>query len=314
VFLRDIWPAESEIQQTLSTCIDREQFIEQYADVFEGSDEWQGIETTGGNLFEWPPQSTYIQEPPFFVDMPAEPSAIEPITGARCLVKVGDSVTTDHISPAGSIMSDSPAGQYLIESGVPRSMFNSYGSRRGNDRVMTRGTFANVRVRNQLAPETEGGWTTYFGKDAEVLTIYEAAMRYHQDRVPLVVLAGKDYGMGSSRDWAAKGTLLLGVRAVIAESFERIHRSNLVGMGVLPLTFKKGDSAQTLGLDGREVYDIRVPADLTPRAEISVTATPSGGTPIEFTTICRVETPVEVDYYRNGGILHTVLRRMARDD
>ena len=311
VFLRDLWPSESEIQKVVSASIDRDQFIEQYANVFEGSDEWRKIKTVGGAIFEWPPDSTYIQEPPFFVDMPVEPGPIEPITGARCLIKVGDSVTTDHISPAGAIMLDSPAGRYLVDNGVPQIMFNSYGSRRGNDRVMTRGTFANVRIRNQLAPGTEGGWTTYFG-NGEVMAVYDAAMRYQDDGVPLVVLAGKDYGMGSSRDWAAKGTLLLGVRAVIAESFERIHRSNLVGMGVLPLCFEPGSNPETLGLDGTEVYDILVPADLQPRAEIRVTATPTtGGASIEFITRCRIDTPVEVEYYRNGGILHTVLRRMA---
>ena len=311
VFLRDLWPSESEIQHAVSASLDREQFIEQYANVFEGSNEWRDIKTAGGAIFEWPPESTYIREPPFFVDMPVEPGPIEPITGARCLIKVGDSVTTDHISPAGAIMLDSPAGQYLVDNGVPRPMFNSYGSRRGNDRVMTRGTFANVRIRNQLAPGTEGGWTTYFG-NGEVMAVYDAAMRYRDDGVPLIVLAGKDYGMGSSRDWAAKGTLLLGARAVIAESFERIHRSNLVGMGVLPLCFEPGSSARTLGLDGREVYDILVPADLRPRTKIVVKATPTtGGASIEFTTVCRIDTPVEVDYYRNGGILHTVLRRMA---
>jgi aconitate hydratase len=311
VFLRDLWPSETEIQEAVSASLDRDQFIEQYANVLEGSDEWRDIKTAGGAIFEWPPASTYIQEPPFFVEMPVEPGAIESITGARCLIKVGDSVTTDHISPAGAIMLDSPAGRYLIDNGVSRTMFNSYGSRRGNDRVMTRGTFANVRVRNQLAPDTEGGWTTYFG-NGEVMAVYDAAMRYRDDGVPLVVLAGKDYGMGSSRDWAAKGTLLLGARAVIAESFERIHRSNLVGMGVLPLCFEPGSSPATLGLDGTEVYDIEVPADLQPRAEIRVKATPTtGGESIEFTTLCRIDTPVEVEYYRNGGILHTVLRRMA---
>jgi len=316
VFLRDLWPSESEIQKTVATCIHRDQFIEQYANVFEGSAQWREIPTSGGDLFEWPPESTYIQEPPFFVDMPDEPSPIESIVAARCLVKVGDSVTTDHISPAGAIMADSPAGRYLVEHGVSRPMFNSYGSRRGNDQVMIRGTFANVRVRNQLAPGTEGGWTKYLGNgdggSGEVLAIYDAAVRYREAGVPLVVLAGKDYGMGSSRDWAAKGTLLLGVRAVIAESFERIHRSNLVGMGVLPLCFQPGANATTLGLDGTEVYDIEVPSDLKPRVDIRVRATPSGGRPIEFTTVCRIDTPVEVEYYRNGGILHTVLRRMAR--
>jgi aconitate hydratase len=247
--------------------------------------------------------------------MPAEAGAITPIRSARCLVKVADSVTTDHISPAGAITPDSPAGKYLIERGVTQAMFNSFGSRRGNDRVMTRGTFGNIRVRNQLAPGTEGGWTKYLGPDAgdgEVVTVFDAAMRYKQDAVPLVVLAGKDYGMGSSRDWAAKGTMLLGVRAVIAESLERIHRSNLVGMGVLPLTFADGDTAASLDLDGTEIFDIEVPADLRPRQQIRVRAAKPGGKSVEFTTTCRVDTPVEVEYYRNGGILHTVLRRMAR--
>ncbi|MHC4219660.1 MAG: aconitate hydratase AcnA [Planctomycetota bacterium] len=315
VFLRDIWPAQSQIQDTMAACIDREQFLHQYADVFAGSEEWRAVPSAGAEIFEWPAKSTYIQEPPFFVDMPAEAGAIEPVRSARCLIKVADSVTTDHISPAGSIGADSPAGRYLVERGVTPAMFNSFGSRRGNDRVMTRGTFGNVRVRNQLAPGTEGGWTKYLGPgsgDGEVTSVHDAAMKYKKDGVPLVVLAGKDYGMGSSRDWAAKGTLLLGVRAVIAESFERIHRSNLVGMGVLPLTFAPGDNAQTLGLDGTELFDIDVPADLKPRQEIRGKATRPGGTPIEFVTTCRVDTPVEVDYYRNGGILHMVLRRMAR--
>ncbi len=313
VYLRDLWPSEQEIQKTIAACIDRGQFIEQYARVFEGSDEWRSIRTAESELFDWPPDSTYIQEPPFFADMPPQPPPITSIRGARCLVKVGDSVTTDHISPAGSIEPDSPAGRFLIEHEVPVSMFNSYGSRRGNDRVMTRGTFANVRVRNELAPGKEGGWTTYLegAKGGGIMTIYEAAMKYRESGTPLVVLAGKDYGMGSSRDWAAKGTLLLGVRAVIAESFERIHRSNLVGMGVLPLTYREGESAKSLGLDGTEVYDIDVPADLQPRQEIAVRAAGARGQSIAFRTRCRIDTPVEVDYYRNGGILHTVLRRMA---
>jgi aconitate hydratase len=315
VYLADIWPAQAEIDDTTASCIDRGQFVSQYADIFEGAEEWRAIPAAGAELFDWPAQSTYIQEPPFFVDMPVEAGSIEPIRAARCLVKVADSVTTDHISPAGSIGPDSPAGRYLIERGVTPAMFNSFGSRRGNDRVMTRGTFGNVRVRNQLAPGTEGGWTKYLGPtsaEGEVMTVFDASGKYGQDGVPLIVLAGKDYGMGSSRDWAAKGTLLLGIRAVIAESFERIHRSNLVGMGVLPLTFAAGDNAQTLGLDGTEIFDIDVPADLRPRQEIRVTAARAGGPTIEFRTTCRVDTPVEVEYYRNGGILHTVLRRMAR--
>jgi aconitate hydratase len=315
VYLRDLWPTESEIQKTIAGCIDRTQFTEQYAHVFDGAAEWKSIRTTGGGLFDWPPRSTYIQEPPFFVNMPPVPPAIGPVRGARCLVKVGDSITTDHISPAGAIGTDTPAGRYLVEQGVAPAMFNTYGARRGNDRVMVRGTFANVRVKNHLAPGTEGGFTKYLGRanpDGEVTTIYEASVRYKVDGVPLVVLAGRDYGMGSSRDWAAKGTLLLGVRAVIAESFERIHRSNLVGMGVLPLTYKEGQNARTLGLDGTEVFDLDVPRDLKPRQDVSVRAAKPGGKAVEFAAVCRVNTPVEVDYYRNGGILHAVLRRMAR--
>jgi len=322
VFLRDIWPSQKDIADAVATAVTREQFIEQYASVFKGSEEWQAITPTGGASFEWDRKSTYVQEPPFFVDMPPEAGSIESIHGARCLVKVGDSVTTDHISPAGSIKKDSPAGKFLIENGVPVSEFNSYGSRRGNDRVMTRGTFANIRVKNQLAPGTEGGVTTYLGAASGALTpgtvtsIYEASMAYQASKTPLIVLAGKDYGMGSSRDWAAKGTLLLGVRAVIAESYERIHRSNLVGMGVLPLTYKDGQTAQSLGLTGQEVFEIDIPANPKPKQDIKVKATPApgsgGGKAIEFTVTCRIDTPIEVDYYRNGGILHTVLRRMAK--
>jgi aconitate hydratase len=326
VYLRDLWPTQKEIEDAVSSFVTREQFIQQYANVFEGSEEWKAIKTGGGAQYQWDDKSTYIQEPPFFADMTLDVRPIQSIRGARCLVKVGDSVTTDHISPAGSIKKDSPTGRHLIERGVPVSMFNSYGSRRGNDRVMTRGTFANVRVRNQLAPGTEGGWTTDF-TDGKVKFIYDASVNYIAKKIPLIVLAGKDYGMGSSRDWAAKGTMLLGVKAVIAESFERIHRSNLVGMGVLPLTYKSGQAAASLGLDGTEVFDIEIPTDLKPRQDINVRATklpsPLGrgaggegvsaqGKVIEFTCTCRVDTPVEVDYYRNGGILHTVLRKMAR--
>ncbi len=251
-----------------------------------------------------------MQEPPFFVGMAKTPAAIAPIKAARALAYLGDSVTTDHISPAGSIKKDSPAGKFLIAEGVPVSMFNSYGSRRGDYRVMTRGTFANIRVKNKLAPGTEGGWTTDFA-DGQVKSIYDASVNYLKNHVPLIVLAGKDYGMGSSRDWAAKGTFLLGVKAVIAVSFERIHRSNLVGMGVLPLTFKKGEDAKSLGLDGTETFDIAIDDAVKPRQEIAVTATKKDGSTVKFTALCRIDTPVEVDYYRNGGILHTVLRRMA---
>ena len=310
VYLRDLWPSQQEVADAVAASLDRDQFTEQYGRVFEGSDEWRAIDTSGGDIYEWREESTYIQEPPFFADLAPTPRPIEPISGARVLVKVGDSVTTDHISPAGSIKPDSPAGQYLIERGVSVADFNSYGSRRGNDRVMTRGTFANIRVRNDLAPGTEGGWTTDL-LDLEVKSIYEASMHYQEAGVPLVVLAGKDYGMGSSRDWAAKGTFLLGVRAVIAESFERIHRSNLVGMGVIPLTYASDDTAETLGLDGTETFDIDFDDSLVPRQPVQVKATHPDGTVTEFVATCRVDTPVEVEYYRNGGILHTVLRRMA---
>ncbi len=319
VYLRDLWPTEAEIQETMASSIDRDQFVEQYAGVFEGSQEWRSITPRGGDLYDWPPSSTYIQEPPFFVEMPPEPPPIASVRGARCLLRLGDSVTTDHISPAGSIKVDSPAGRYLIEQGVPVSQFNTYGARRGNDRVMTRGTFANVRIRNMLAPGTEGGFTTFLGppgrasgvQTGRVMTVYEASVLYGEAGVPLVVLAGKDYGMGSSRDWAAKGTLLLGVRAVIAESFERIHRSNLVGMGVLPLCYRPGESAASLHLEGTEVFDIEVDTDLQPRQEIAVRAARPDGRTVRFATVCRIDTPVEVEYYRNGGILHAVLRRMA---
>ncbi len=310
VYLRDMWPSQSEIDAVVAQSLDRSQFTEQYANVFEGPEAWKAIETTGDALYRWDPESTYIQEPPFFEGLTAKPGTIEPIVGARVLVKVGDSVTTDHISPAGSIDPDSPAGRYLIEHGVERRLFNSYGSRRGNDRVMTRGTFANIRVRNELAPGTEGGWTTDF-TDGQVKPIYEASLSYKELGVPLIVLAGADYGMGSSRDWAAKGTYLLGVRAVIAESYERIHRSNLIGMGVLPLMYREGDSADSLGIDGTETFAIEIDGSLAPRQDVTVRTVKPDGTAMEFTAVCRIDTPVEVDYYRNGGILHTVLKSMA---
>ena len=311
VFLKDIWPTQEEVAKTVADSVNRSQFVEQYANVFEGSDEWKAVDSATGPVYAWQDSSTYIQEPPFFVDLAPEPNPIEPIVGARVLCKLGDSVTTDHISPAGAIKPDSPAGRYLQDNGVSVDLFNSYGSRRGNDRVMTRGTFANVRVRNELAPGTEGGWTTDF-TDGQVKSIYEASLSYKAANQSLVVLAGADYGMGSSRDWAAKGTYLLGVRAVICTSFERIHRSNLVGMGVLPLCFKEGEDANRLGLDGTETFDVAVDDHVTPRSTIRVTATKQDGSKVEFDTTCRIDTPVEVDYYRNGGILHTVLRRMAK--
>jgi aconitate hydratase A / 2-methylisocitrate dehydratase len=310
VFLKDIWPSQQEVQETVATCVTRDQFVTQYANVFEGSQEWQDVKSSTGALYDWDEKSTYVQEPPFFVGLDDQIKPIEPITGARCLAKLADSVTTDHISPAGSIMSDSPAGKYLTDNEVPRTLFNSYGSRRGNDRVMTRGTFANIRVKNQLAPGTEGGFTTDF-TTGEVSTIYDASLNYKKVNTPLVVLAGEDYGMGSSRDWAAKGTFLLGVKAVIAASYERIHRSNLVGMGVLPLQFKDGDTHESLGLTGDETFDFAIDDNVQPRQTIKVTATKPDGTKIKFDTTCRIDTPVEVDYYRNGGILHTVLRKMA---
>ncbi len=311
VFLRDIWPSQREIQATVAEAVHRSQFEKEYADVFSGgSEEWKAIETSGGDIYDWSDDSTYIREPSFFVDMSPAPSPIASIVGARCLAKLGDSVTTDHISPAGAIGKDTPAGKYLISRGVAQPDFNSYGSRRGNHDVMTRGTFANVRVRNQIAPGTEGGWTLDFTR-GEVVSIYDASLSYREAGIPLVVLAGSDYGMGSSRDWAAKGTFLLGVRAVIAKSFERIHRSNLIGMGVLPLTFIDGEDAAGLGLDGTETFDIAIPGDLQPREEIMVVARREGGDEVRFATTCRADSPVEVEYYRNGGILHAVLRRMA---
>jgi aconitate hydratase len=312
VFLSDIWPTQEEIAEIVSANVTQGQFIERYSDVFTGSEEWRAITTNESDLYDWDAESTYVQEPPFFTGLTSEITPIHPISGARVLAKLGDSVTTDHISPAGSIAVKSPAGEYLIENGVQPAMFNSYGSRRGNDRVMTRGTFANIRVRNTLAPGTEGGWTTDF-LDGEVKSIYEAAMHYQQEGVPLVVLGGIDYGMGSSRDWAAKGTFLLGVKAVLARSFERIHRSNLVMMGVLPLEFSDGQSADSLGLDGTESFDIEVDDSLQPRQAVKVIATAVGGKVTEFETVVRVDTPVEVEYLRNGGILNYVLRRMASD-
>ncbi len=311
VFLADIWPTQAEIDEIVSGHVSERQFTEKYADVFTGQQQWQEIATSGGALYDWRDDSTYVQEPPFFIDLTPAIQPITPIEGARVLAKLGESVTTDHISPAGSIAVDSPAGEYLISKGVQPAMFNSYGSRRGNDRVMTRGTFANIRVRNQLAPGTEGGWTTDF-LSGEVTSIYDAAMHYRSAGVPLVVLAGNDYGMGSSRDWAAKGTFLLGVKAVIASSYERIHRSNLVMMGVLPLQFAEGQDADSLSLTGRESFSIDVSDDLAPKDRLQVTATAEDGTTTEFEVIARVDTPIEVHYLRNGGILHYVLRQMAR--
>ncbi|HEY8750628.1 MAG TPA: aconitate hydratase [Tepidisphaeraceae bacterium] len=309
VYLRDIWPSQQEVNETVERCLTPDLFRQEYANVAEKNEEWNAIPVKGGELFNWDEASTYIQEPPFFTALSASPKPIEGIKGARVLVMVGDSVTTDHISPAGAIKKDSPAGKYLLEHGVAAVDFNSYGARRGNDRIMTRGTFANIRLRNLLAPGTEGGFTTYL-PTGQVESIYDASVKYQKDGVPLIVLAGKDYGMGSSRDWAAKGVYLLGVKAVIAESFERIHRSNLVGMGVLPLQFQRGQTRSSLGLIGTGTFEIEVGDDLQPLQEVKVRVVSNEGVPHEFTTVCRIDTPVEIEYYRNGGILHTVLRKM----
>jgi aconitate hydratase len=309
VYLRDIWPTQAEVNAVVQSALSPDQFRKEYANVADKNQQWNAIPVKGGELFNWDATSTYIQEPPFFTHLSKAPGAIGPITGTKVLVMVGDSVTTDHISPAGSIKKDSPAGKYLMEHGVSAADFNQYGARRGADQVMTRGTFANIRLKNQIAPGTEGGVTTYL-PTGQVMSIYDASMKYQQDAVPLIVLAGKDYGMGSSRDWAAKGTYLLGVKAVIADSFERIHRSNLVGMGVLPLVYQKGQTRASLGLTGSESFDIQVGSDLKPLQEVKVKATGKDGKVTEFSVTCRIDTPVEIEYYRNGGILHTVLRKM----
>jgi aconitate hydratase len=310
VYLRDIWPQTSEVHALIESSVLPEMFHDRYNNAFAGNERWNAIEVSGGDLYDWNAASTYIQEPPFLIDLPPQPGPIQPIRGARVLALLGDSVTTDHISPAGSIAQKSPAGKYLMDHGVQQVDFNSYGARRGNDRVMTRGTFANIRIRNAVAPGTEGGVTRHF-PSGEQMSIYDAAMRYQLEKVPLVVLAGAEYGTGSSRDWAAKGTYLLGVRAVIAVSFERIHRSNLVGMGVLPLEFTGGQTWQSLGMSGEEIFDFASLDDsLQPRSEILVTALSPNGQKREFTCRVRIDTPVEMDYYRNGGILQTVLRKL----
>jgi aconitate hydratase len=312
VYLKDIWPTEREIQETMLKAVKSEMFRSRYAEVFDGDDRWRALPVPVGERYEWDEHSTYIRNPPFFEGVTLEPTALADIKGARVLALLGDSVTTDHISPAGSIPADSPAGRYLISKGVQPRDFNSYGARRGNHEVMMRGTFANIRLRNQLAAGTEGGWTTLL-PDGEVTTIYDASVTYRERGVPLVVIAGKEYGSGSSRDWAAKGTLLLGVRAVIAESFERIHRSNLVNMGILPLRFKDGETGTSLKLTGREAFDIVGMGDaLKPGAEVRVRATASDRTVNEFTAIARIDTPEELVAFRHGGILPYVLRQLVR--
>ena len=311
VFLKDIWPSDQEVREAIAAHVKPEQFRNQYAHALEGDERWRKLQAPSSNTFAWDEKSTYVRRPPFFENLPKEPSPVQDIKGARVLALLRDSVTTDHISPAGNIAKSSPAARYLMEQGVEPKDFNSYGSRRGNHEVMVRGTFANIRLRNLLVPGVEGGVTVHH-PTRERMSIYDAAMKYAAEKTPLVVIAGAEYGTGSSRDWAAKGTLLLGIRAVIAKSFERIHRSNLVGMGVLPLQFDAGVDASTLGLTGKETFDIGGVAEgLTPGKRLTVKATGEKGTK-EFTVTCRIDTPNELDYYRHGGILPFVLRQLAK--
>ncbi len=313
VFLKDIWPSNREVADVVAQVIKASAFTKRYADVFKGNDRWNEIDAGGSELYQWHDDSTYVREPSFFAGTEGDPAPIEPFGGARCLALLGKSVTTDHISPAGAIAQNSDAGEYLKLHGVEPRDFNSYGSRRGNHEVMMRGTFGNIRLRNQLVPGSEGSWTMYF-PDSKEMTIYQASLKYQASNTPLIVLAGAEYGTGSSRDWAAKGTKLLGIRAVIAESYERIHRSNLVGMGVLPLQFKEGDTAESLGLTGEETFDFSgYGDDLSPGQDIDVTATSVDGKVKSFKVRVRIDTPVEVEYYRQGGILNAVLRRLASE-
>ncbi|MBV9880985.1 MAG: aconitate hydratase AcnA [Gemmatirosa sp.] len=312
VFLRDIWPTPQEIEDTILTSVKRDQFQKQYANVFEGDEQWRALDVPTGDTYAWDPASTYVANPPYFEGMTMDAPGVQPIGGARCLALLGDSITTDHISPAGNIPAAGPAGKWLIAHGVTTREFNSFGARRGHHEVMMRGTFANIRLRNELVPGTEGGWTTV-APGGDVVSIYDAAMRYQKESTPLVIVAGKEYGTGSSRDWAAKGTVLLGVRAVIAESFERIHRSNLVGMGVLPLEFTNGESRLTHALTGFETFDIEGLGDtLRPRQRLTVKATAADGSVKSFEVLARIDTPEELSYYKNGGILPYVLRSLVR--
>jgi len=310
VYLRDVWPSQKEVMATISASIRPEMFRKAYEESLQGDERWRGIEAPSGELFDWDPNSTYVKRPPFFEDMPRQAPPPQDIRGARVLAVLGDSVTTDHISPAGSIQPESPAGKYLITNGVAPKDFNSYGARRGNHEVMMRGTFANVRLRNHMVPATEGGWTIHL-PDKTQTTIYEAAMQYQKEGVPLMIIAGKEYGSGSSRDWAAKGPRLLGVRAVLAESFERIHRSNLVGMGIVPLQFKPGQDAENLGLTGLEIFDIeRIASGIKPGMPLTIRARSEGGKEKTFEAITRIDTPYEIQYYQHGGILQYVLRQL----
>jgi len=318
VYLRDLWPTHREVQETVAEAVTSAMFTEQYGDVFMGDERWNAISVPEGDLFAWDDASTYVKHPPFFEDMALSPPGAEDIKGARVLALLGDSVTTDHISPAGSIPADSPAGRYLVEHGIEPKDFNSYGSRRGNHEVMVRGTFANVRLRNKLAPGTEGGITRH-QPSGEQMTIFDASERYRAEDVPLVVIAGKEYGSGSSRDWAAKGPRLLGVRVVVAETYERIHRSNLIGMGVLPLEFTDGQNAESLGLTGEEVYDFKgieekVGNGFRDGRDLSVKATRPDSSDVTFQATIRLDTPEEVRYYENGGILQYVLRQLLEQD
>jgi len=308
VFLKDIWPTNEEVNATMNANVDRSMFQARYADVYKGDEHWQAIDVTGSETYAWKPASTYVANPPYFEGMDMTPPPVSDIVEAKPLLILGDSVTTDHISPAGSIKADSPAGEWLMEHQVAKADFNSYGSRRGHHEVMMRGTFANIRIRNEMVPGTEGGISRY---GEEVMPVYDAAMKHKADGTPLVVVAGKEYGTGSSRDWAAKGTILLGVRAVIVESFERIHRSNLVGMGVLPLQFKDGQTRETLGLTGDDAFTITGVANLKPGQDVEVKVTRKDGTSFSFTALCRIDTANEVEYYMNGGILQYVLRKLA---
>jgi aconitate hydratase len=306
--LADLWPTNAEIAEHRAANIDRSMFVSRYANVYHGDEHWQAITVEPSDTYQWRAGSTYVANPPYFEGMTMTPAPVTDIVDAKPLAVLGDSVTTDHISPAGSIKEDSPAGKFLMANQVMKKDFNSYGSRRGHHEVMMRGTFANIRIKNEMVPGVEGGYSTDGG---ETMPIYDAAMKHKEDGTPLVVIGGKEYGTGSSRDWAAKGTILLGVRMVIVESFERIHRSNLVGMGVLPLQFKEGDTRSSLGLSASDTFSIRGLADLTPGQDVTVEVTREDGTPFSFTALCRIDTANEMEYYRHGGILHYVLRKLA---